>query len=484
MKPRIFVGSSVEGLNVAYAIQQNLAHDAETTVWDQGVFELSRTTIESLSNILDSVDFGIFVFSPDDVTVMREKKSLSIRDNVLFEFGLFFGKLSRDRVFFVIPEKIDFHIPTDLLGVTPGKYDPNREDKSFQAATGPACNQIRIQIKRLGILNTAKETQASDTPEESPNASPNEWLIDFFDKNYESAKVKLEKTKVEKSGDDLLRDEVWLAYINFKIDEKSGLKELLELAIKHTDKLVVQSLVPKMLLLEDNTDKAIELITKALQIHSSDNSLIILLSECYEKNGNISEAIDLLSCNSPSDNSEIAVALSEIYEKNEDLKSAIAVIHSAYINFPSNESVLYKYARLLIDCKRNNEALYLLNLLRNSYPQKVDYWGYFSNCCLELGLDNNAMVACKKAEELSKGKEAWVLHNIGNMLSNKRLYTEAIQWLQKGLELDSSSEYAHDRLAKAVKNKQGEDEKLENLCKEGRKLIRAYSVDKLAKPDN
>lgn len=477
MKPRIFIGSSVEGLNVAYAIQQNLAIDAESTVWDQGVFELSRTTIESLDKILDSIDFGIFVFSPDDVTVMRGKESLSIRDNVLFELGLFIGKLNRDRVFFIIPEKTDLHIPTDLLGVTPGKYDPNREDKSFQAATGPACNQIRIQIKRLGILNPAKDPQATDTPDKKSSDSGIEWIHDFFAKDYESAKAKLEKTKAEKSGDELLRDEVWLTYINFKIDEKIGFKELLDQAEKHADNLAVQLLVPEILMWEDYTDKAVELIEKSLKILSNDSSLIILLSECHEKNGNISEATALLSRHAPSDNPEIAVALSEIYSNNNDLESAITVIHSAYINFTSNESVLYKYARLLLDCKRNKEALYLLNLLKSNHPQQVEYWGYFSNCCLSLDLYDNAMVACRKAEELSQGKQSWILQNIGNLLNNKGFYTESIQWLQKGLELDSSSQYAHDRLAGAIKSKEEENEKLINLCKEGRKLIKTYSID-------
>jgi predicted nucleotide-binding protein len=137
MKPRIFIGSSVEGLSVAYAIQQNLTHDAEPTVWDQGVFDLSKTSIESLTKAVDESDFGVFVFSPDDITKMRGNDVNSIRDNVIFEFGLFTGRLGRDRVFFVKPDGLDMHLPTDLLGMAPGSYNPNREDGRLQAATGP-----------------------------------------------------------------------------------------------------------------------------------------------------------------------------------------------------------------------------------------------------------------------------------------------------------------------------------------------------------
>ncbi|AUT73355.1 TIR domain-containing protein [Paraburkholderia hospita] len=166
MKPRAFIGSSVEGLSVAYAVQQNLVHQVEPTVWDQGIFNLSSTTIESLTTVLNEVDFGIFVFSPDDIVSMRGNSSSAVRDNVLFEMGLFIGKLGRERVFFIVPEKSDIHIPTDLLGVTPGKFDPNRQDNSLQAATGPVCHQIRLQIEKLGLANPEKEQ--SSEPEKQP----------------------------------------------------------------------------------------------------------------------------------------------------------------------------------------------------------------------------------------------------------------------------------------------------------------------------
>ena len=70
-KPRLFIGSSVEGLNIAYAAQKNLMHDAEVTVWPQGVFALSKSALDSLISQLDNEDFALFVFSPDDLVLIR-----------------------------------------------------------------------------------------------------------------------------------------------------------------------------------------------------------------------------------------------------------------------------------------------------------------------------------------------------------------------------------------------------------------------------
>lgn len=167
-RPKVFIGSSVEGLDVAYAVQENLEHDAEVTVWSQGVFEPAQTTLETLEKELGTFDFALFVFTPDDVVRIRGHQLGAVRDNVLFELGLAIGKLGRERAFILMPrEEKPTRLPTDLLGVTPATYNPNRTDENFLAALGPACNQLKRTIKRLGLAarrsqsNAAAETVAS-----------------------------------------------------------------------------------------------------------------------------------------------------------------------------------------------------------------------------------------------------------------------------------------------------------------------------------
>lgn len=148
-RPRIFVGSSVEGLEIAYSIQVNLEYNADVTVWDQGVFNLSKTTLDDLLEELDNSQFGIFILTPDDVSKIRNEDFKVTRDNVLFELGLFMGKLGKDKVFSVRPANVqDFHLPTDLLGINIGTFFEDRSDKNLTAALGPFCHKVRKAIKK------------------------------------------------------------------------------------------------------------------------------------------------------------------------------------------------------------------------------------------------------------------------------------------------------------------------------------------------
>jgi predicted nucleotide-binding protein len=167
-KPRVFVGSSVESLSVAYAVQQNLDHDAEVTVWPQGIFHLSAGILDSLIKALGKADFGVFVFAPSDTLRLRQKNYAAVRDNVVFEMGLFIGKLGQKRTFFVIPDGTkNLRVPTDLTGIAPGKYNARRKDKNLQAALGPFCDQVRGQIKKL---RTIKKPPRPPKPKASSQA--------------------------------------------------------------------------------------------------------------------------------------------------------------------------------------------------------------------------------------------------------------------------------------------------------------------------
>ena len=150
MKPPLFIGSSKESLDIAYALQENLEPVSEVTVWDQGIFTLSQPTIFSLLKALDNSKFGVFVLSPDDVIKIRGSEYQTARDNIIFELGLFIGRLGTRRTFFVLPrDSENMHLPSDLLGVTPAVFDANRKDGNLRAALGPASNQIRKAIVAL-----------------------------------------------------------------------------------------------------------------------------------------------------------------------------------------------------------------------------------------------------------------------------------------------------------------------------------------------
>ncbi len=147
MKPSMFIGSSVEGLALARAVQSELQYDIYVTLWNQSIFTPSRSTLDSLLDIAGSFDFGIFIFSPDDLVETRGVKTLTVRDNVLFECGLFFSGLGKESCFFMIPRGIEnFHLPSDLWGITPLSYDVLACVNNVHAAVGPSCTTIRNHI--------------------------------------------------------------------------------------------------------------------------------------------------------------------------------------------------------------------------------------------------------------------------------------------------------------------------------------------------
>lgn len=101
----------------------------------------------------ESIDSSLFIFSPDDISIIKNKQKVVVRDNVLFELGLFIGSIGKERCFILKPRSIDLHFPTDLLGVTPADYEHNRSDGDLASAVNHACVLIKKQMEKLKPLN-------------------------------------------------------------------------------------------------------------------------------------------------------------------------------------------------------------------------------------------------------------------------------------------------------------------------------------------
>jgi CRP/FNR family transcriptional regulator, cyclic AMP receptor protein len=150
-RPLLFLGCAAESLVIAREIQLGFKHDnIEVRVWADGVFGPSSVTIDALMREVDESDFAAFVFSPDDEVISRETKYDAPRDNVVFELGLFIGKLDRNRTFIVKEKNTDVKIPTDLLGITLLTYVFQR-GSDLSGAVAPICTEIRKVINSLGV---------------------------------------------------------------------------------------------------------------------------------------------------------------------------------------------------------------------------------------------------------------------------------------------------------------------------------------------
>jgi len=148
--PKLFIMSSTEALDVAREVQGQLERDVFSTVWTDGAFFAGGYPLEALEKAVSESDFAVAIAQPDDVVESRGSTNPTLRDNVLFELGLFMGKLSRHRAILIHPRGAGLKLPSDLQGLTVLSYTPGKPNE-LAARLGAACNEIRKMVKNLGV---------------------------------------------------------------------------------------------------------------------------------------------------------------------------------------------------------------------------------------------------------------------------------------------------------------------------------------------
>jgi len=120
-KPKVFIGSSSEGLNDAEKVKSILErNDFEANIWNDDAFKPHRSYLNSLMQAVLEADFAVLVATKDDELTQRGVTKKAPRDNVIFELGLFMGYIGLNRCVGVFEK--DVKRPSDLDGIEVFEY--------------------------------------------------------------------------------------------------------------------------------------------------------------------------------------------------------------------------------------------------------------------------------------------------------------------------------------------------------------------------
>lgn len=149
---RVFIISSAEALEIARLVQDGLERDFLVEVWTDDVFKIASYTLKDLERKVDQADFAIAIAHADDVTSSRGQQWPAPRDNVIFELGLFMGRLGTERAILMEPRDEQVKLPSDYAGLqTVGYVWQKGPDAAARLA--PACNRLRRHMLDLGPNN-------------------------------------------------------------------------------------------------------------------------------------------------------------------------------------------------------------------------------------------------------------------------------------------------------------------------------------------
>ena len=155
-KPRVFIGSSTGSLVLARSLAQLLKGCIEPRVWKDR-FKPGRVTFETVMNESRENEFAIFIFSPDDIVRPISKQRSTprnyrrVRDNVVFEAGLFLGRLGRNRTLILAEETAS--LLTDFRGLTTFQYawEGRRTRQNALKALSKPAEEIHEWIERFAL---------------------------------------------------------------------------------------------------------------------------------------------------------------------------------------------------------------------------------------------------------------------------------------------------------------------------------------------
>jgi hypothetical protein len=153
-KPKVFIGSSNKGKEIAEIVKEHLEenNEIEVKVWWDKIFRIGETYIERLLKATKEFDFALLVITGEDEKEKQGKpgnedeEKRKVNENVLFELGLFMGRLGRHKAIMLYDDDHKAVPPSDLEGIHKVSFSKRKAGGDLTTALEAPCKEIREYI--------------------------------------------------------------------------------------------------------------------------------------------------------------------------------------------------------------------------------------------------------------------------------------------------------------------------------------------------
>ncbi|MFC1515554.1 tetratricopeptide repeat protein [Thermodesulfobacteriota bacterium] len=347
-------------------------------------------------------------------------------------------------------------------------------DYKVSAETESPGSTSKLGVKEEEAISIDKKVEVDI--QEKP-AKEKSWISFLVKKDYGKALEILEKD-LNSEHDNEKRNKItaFIGYAKLQMNSKKGI-EYFEDALKKTQGSPdVYHWYALSYSYKKKYKEAISITQKGIDANPTSSFLRNSLADFLVQESKEIEALEMLF-EELKQNPEISTHYTKIAEILSEMgKKELArdCCRMGVENCPDDTSILEIYGSIVSEMEDYQEAMLVYLRLATRNPKVAKFWALLGNQYLMLDFDDLALEAYKKGNELSKESEGWIISNIGNLMNNRGFHTEGASYLQKTISIEPNSQYAHDRLGKALKQANDQVEKRIALEKEILQVVRDY----------
>jgi len=362
---------------------------------------------------------------------------------------------------------IDWIVSFRKIAGTKGDYKVSAE---IEAPGSPSESKVKDKEDR------SPEKKAGIIEDEKPGEEKG-WISFFVKKDYDKALEILEEDLNSEHDDEKRNKTIGLiGHIKLEKDNKKGVEYFEEALKQPQGKSEVYRWYALSYYDRNKYDQAMNIIKRGIGSNPGAFFLHNLFADCLVRQSREIEAVEFLfeqlkqDPEIPTLYAKIAEILSEM-GKNELARDCcrLGIKHC-----PDDTSLLEKYGSILSEMDDYKEAMFVYLRLTEKKPEEAEFWVLLGNQYLMLSFNDLALEAYKKGNKLGKESNEWIISNIGNLMNNRGFYTEGASYLKQGISIEPNSQYAHERLAQALKEAKDEVKKRDALEKEVLQVVRVF----------